>query len=138
MQISEHPLFIQCQQLLSKKSLRTETLALFVINEMAAAKMDGRYFDSCSKIVDELEKIVERQSFVWQAHNGFERGEYLNYKDHFQIVVGHAYNHRYYMYIYAGTKKGNQKMIHFEESPTASVGEYKNKALDLVDEWTSK
>jgi hypothetical protein len=113
-------------------------LALFIIDEMILTKMDGKYFDSCVKIKADLEKIVERQSFVWQTDNRFERGEYLNYKDHFQIVVGYAYTDRYYMYIYAGTKKGNQKMIHFEESPTVFVGEYKNKALDLIEEWTSK
>jgi hypothetical protein len=138
MQISEHPLFIQCQQLLSKKSLRVETLLLFVINEQQKASTSVTYLNNCFSLLPELEKIVKRQSFVWQAHNGFERGEYLNYKDHFQIVVGYAYNHRYYMYIYAGTKAKNQKLIHFEESATGSVEEYKNMALDLVDEWTSK
>ena len=113
-------------------------IADFIINEMSAASMDTRYLQECLELSHCLEKQIARDNLKWQNHPGYERGYFINYKEHFQIVVGDAYNGLVYMYIYAGTDRVKQKLILSKDKlyTEKAVAEYRNQALDLVDSWT--
>ena len=113
-------------------------IADFIINEISAASMDGQYLTECLELSRLLEKHIARDGLKWHPHPGYERGYFINYKQHFQIVVGDAYNGIVYMYIYAGTDRLKQKLILSKDTlyTEKAVAEYRNEALDLVDSWT--